>query len=458
MKYHVLTLFPEMIEQGMHTSILKRAMEKGCISLECVNIRDFSKDKHMSVDDYPYGGGAGMLMQAEPVYEAWKSIEGHEHIKTLYMSPKGRTFNQKVAEELSLCDELIFLCGHYEGIDERALEKIGVECISIGDYVLTGGELPAMVMMDCISRFLPGVLNNQLSSVSESFTGDLLEYPQYTRPEIWQGMSVPKVLLSGNHKDIVAWEKEEALRLTKSLRPDMYERYEEKSLALKLLMKKKRENACIIDDLLTGEGELISFQNGISVVYHLKSHTLMAFGEGKCSMEDLPQTLPEDIVFICTNLEELLEDIRAKYGFKPYQCCYQSVYTRPEKLPVEHKDIRTLSMEHFETINANYEDGEMGVYIKNRILNQAMFGAFKGEEMIGFCGVHIDGSLGMLYVKEEYRRGHTGSSLASYLVNYALQRGLVPYAHIEATNEKSLKMQESMGLYLSKKKIYWLKA
>ena len=184
MNFHVMTLFPEMIERAMNESITGRAIKAGYISVDAVNIRDFANNKHNRVDDYPYGGGAGMVMQAEPVYRCYESIcqsIGNERPRVVFMTPQGRTFNQKIAEELSQEEDLVLLCGHYEGIDERVLEKIVTDNVSIGDYVLTGGELPALVVMDTISRLVPGVLNNGMSAVKESFSDNLLEYPQYTR-------------------------------------------------------------------------------------------------------------------------------------------------------------------------------------------------------------------------------------------------------------------------------------
>ncbi len=230
MKYTVLTLFPEMIEQGMGTSITGRAMSKGLIELKAVNIRDYSDNKHMKVDDYPYGGGAGMVMQAEPVFRAYeavtegKIIEANECDKKprlIFLTPQGQVFNQTLAEEFAKEEELIFLCGHYEGIDERVLEEIVTDNVSIGDYVLTGGELPAMVMMDAISRLVPGVLNNDVSAETESFQDNLLEYPQYSRPEEWRGKKVPEVLLSGNHKKIEEWRRQKSIERTLERRPDL---------------------------------------------------------------------------------------------------------------------------------------------------------------------------------------------------------------------------------------------
>ena len=274
MNFHVLTLFPEMIEQGVNTSITGRAINNGLLSINAVNIRDYAFNKHNSVDDYPYGGGAGMLMQAEPVYLAYEAVKEQidkrkqENIKSeevtstepadcsevrnsdlqdqnskkrplrvVYLSPQGDVFNQKMAEEMAQEEDLVLLCGHYEGIDERVLEEIVTDYVSIGDYVLTGGELPAMVMMDSISRMVPGVLSNQESGETESFAGNLLEYPQYSRPEEWHGQKVPPVLLSrpeewrgkkvppillsGHHANIEKWRREQSILRTMERRPDL---------------------------------------------------------------------------------------------------------------------------------------------------------------------------------------------------------------------------------------------
>ena len=227
MRFHVLTLFPKMITDGLNNSITGRAIEKGVLSVEAIDIRDFSHDKHLKVDDYPYGGGAGMVMQAPPVCEAYQSIADKigTRPRVVYMTPQGTTFNQKMAEDFSKEEDLVILCGHYEGIDERALEKIVTDYVSIGDYVLTGGELPAMVVIDTVSRLVPGVLNNEESARTESFSDGLLEYPQYTRPVEYDGMRVPDVLLSGHHGNIEKWRHEKSLERTKKFRPDLYEKY-----------------------------------------------------------------------------------------------------------------------------------------------------------------------------------------------------------------------------------------
>ena len=261
MNFHILTLFPEMIEQGLNTSITGRAISNGLLSIEAVNIRDYAFNKHQSVDDYPYGGGAGMLMQAEPVYLAYeavrkkiaerkpaeaeteteepaeaeqleeKPVTGSEEepvkekkLRVVYLSPQGDVFSQGMAEELAKEEDLVLLCGHYEGIDERVLEEIVTDYVSIGDYVLTGGELPAMVMVDAISRLVPGVLHNNVSAEFESFQDNLLEYPQYYRPEEWHGKKVPPVLMSGHHANIEKWRREQSILRTYERRPDLLEK------------------------------------------------------------------------------------------------------------------------------------------------------------------------------------------------------------------------------------------
>ena len=229
MKFFVLTLFPEMFSGVLHDSMLGRAEEKGILEFNIINIRDFSDNKHNRVDDAPYGGGRGMVIQAPPVYDAYKSIEKTLAKKphVVYMSPKGKVFNQEKAIELSKKDNLVLLCGHYEGIDQRVLDEIVDEEISIGDYVLTGGEIPAMAIIDATSRMIDGVLSNEESFTDESHFDGLLEYPHYTRPAIFHGVSVPEVLLSGDHAKINEWRRRSSLLITKEKRPDMYKRCEE---------------------------------------------------------------------------------------------------------------------------------------------------------------------------------------------------------------------------------------
>ena len=243
MRFHILTLFPDMVEQGLRTSIIGRAVEKGLLAIEAVNIRDYTLDKHKKVDDYPYGGGAGMVMQAQPIYDAYLSIVekiGYRP-RTIYLTPQGPLFTQQAAKEFALEEDVILLCGHYEGVDERVLEEIVTDYISIGDYVLTGGELPAMVLVDAISRMVPGVLKNQESGETESLEGNLLEYPQYSRPEIWHDKQVPAILLSGHHANIEKWRREQSVIRTAKNRPDLIEKAkltkEEQKLAKEIMLE-----------------------------------------------------------------------------------------------------------------------------------------------------------------------------------------------------------------------------
>ena len=243
MHFYIMTLFPDMVMNGLNTSITGRAIEKGLLSIDAVNIRDYAYNKHNSVDDYPYGGGAGMLMQAEPVYQTYEAIcqKSGKRPRVVYLSPQGRTFCQTMAEEYAREEELVLLCGHYEGIDERVLEEIVTDYVSIGDYVLTGGELPAMIMVDAISRLVPGVLHNDVSAEFESFQDNLLEYPQYSRPEIWHDKQVPAILLSGHHANIEKWRREQSVIRTAKNRPDLIKKAkltkEEQKLAEEIMLE-----------------------------------------------------------------------------------------------------------------------------------------------------------------------------------------------------------------------------
>ena len=242
MNFHILTLFPDMVENGLKTSITGRAIESGAISVEAVDIRDYTIDKHRHVDDAPYGGGAGMGIQPAPVCDAYEALckKLGKRPRVIYMTPQGRVFNQSIAQELAKEEDLVFLCGHYEGIDERVLEEIVTDYVSIGDYVLTGGELPAMVMVDAISRLVPGVLHNNVSAEFESFQDNLLEYPQYSRPEIWHDRQVPPILLSGHHANVEKWRREQSVIRTAKNRPDLLEKAnlteEEKKLAKSVMV------------------------------------------------------------------------------------------------------------------------------------------------------------------------------------------------------------------------------
>lgn len=242
MKYYVMTLFPEVVENAFNNSIIGRAIEAGHLEFEAVNIRDYTTEKHGKVDDYTYGGGAGMLMQAQPIYDCYKAIERGLKSKprVIYLSPKGKVFNQRMANELANEEEIVFLCGHYEGVDQRVIDEIVTDEISIGDYVLTGGEMAAVVVMDAVSRLVPGVLSNSDSAVTESHENYLLEYPQYSRPEEWNGKKVPAVLLSGHHENIKKWRREQSIITTCKVRPDLIEKADltekEKKLAKEYLL------------------------------------------------------------------------------------------------------------------------------------------------------------------------------------------------------------------------------
>lgn len=227
MKIELATLFPDMCEAYLSESIIGRARKAGLVEINCHNIRDYTLDKHNRVDDAPYGGGMGMLMQAQPIYDCYKAVCGNlpKKPRAIYLSPQGKTLTQQMCIDFSKEDSLFLLCGHYEGVDERVLEKIGFEEVSIGDYVLTGGELPALVLIDCVCRMIDGVLPSEECFTEESHFSGLLEYPQYSRPETWEDMTVPEVLLSGHHANIQKWRHEQALERTKQKRPDMYEKY-----------------------------------------------------------------------------------------------------------------------------------------------------------------------------------------------------------------------------------------
>lgn len=228
MKIDIMTLFPEMCETVLNESIIGRAKKAGKVEINCHNIRDFANNKHNKVDDTPYGGGMGMVMAAEPIYNCYNSLFSNSEPKPhlIYLSPKGSTLTQKRVVELSKFDRLVLLCGHYEGVDERVLEEIVDEQISIGDFVLTGGELPALCLADSVCRMLPGVLSDDLCFEEESHFSGLLEYPQYTRPAVWNEKSVPDVLLSGNHAEIAKWRRKKSLEITRELRPDMFQKIE----------------------------------------------------------------------------------------------------------------------------------------------------------------------------------------------------------------------------------------
>lgn len=486
MNFHILTLFPDMVKQGLSTSIIGRAVTNGILSVEAVNIRDFTLDKHKKVDDYPYGGGAGMLMQAQPVYDAWKSVADKtgSRPRTVYLTPQGRTFTQQMAKELAKEQDLVFLCGHYEGIDERVLEEIVTDYVSIGDYVLTGGELPSMVMIDAVSRMVPGVLTNDVSGITESFEGNLLEYPQYSRPEEWMGKRVPGVLLSGNQKKIDAWRREEAEKRTRERRPDMYERYERLQKCKEILKKKKLLHIDMTELIARGQAELIYEKEGAVCLRDMESGIYFLTAEDKESGQAMLELLAEKnragelpkITCAAVHQDFLTEPAGRLFDLKSTLACYQAVYTRKEKLPVtglyqlpqgEKKTvedaepkltIRPMPVEAVDFVAAHYEMVDDTEYVRERLEKGAVFGAYLGDMPVGFAGIHREGSLGMLTVLPEYRGRKYGKALETYLINIMLEQGNTPFGQVEIHNENSRKLQESLGLYFSKTPVYFLES
>ena len=453
MKFHFLTLFPEMILQGLHTSILGRAAEKNLIEINAVNIRDYTTNKHGKVDDYTYGGGAGMLMQAQPVYDAWKAITESHKIRTVYVTPQGRPFTQKAAKELAKEEELIFLCGHYEGIDERVLEEIVTDYISIGDYVLTGGELPAMVMTDAIARLVPGVLNNDISAETESFHNDLLEYPQYSRPEIWHDKKVPEVLLSGNHTKIAKWRLEQAKERTQRIRPDLYDKYRQKEQVIKHLSKKKRLHIHMIENLRRGKGEIHYANEDNILIYDADSEVYMLTAQKEDSAKSLLDHLPANAKQCVVTQEFLYKTLNERLPAKQVQKCHLACYTKKIALPVKHKHIENLSVKHLDYLLSHSSERES--YLLERLQKKELFGAFWEEQLIGFVGIHSEGSIGMLYVDETYRRLGIGASLESYAINLQQDRGETPFCFVVDGNEASMHLQEKLGLYMAESFVWW---
>lgn len=414
MKFHVLTLFPEMILGGMMQSVIGKAVEKKIISLDATNIRDFTQDKHGKVDDYPYGGGAGMLMQAQPVYDAWKAVSNGKRIRTIYLTPQGKVFDHAMAREFAREEDLVFLCGHYEGIDERVLEEVVTDFVSIGDFVLTGGELPAMVMMDAIARFVPGVLGNETSAESESFFNDLLEYPQYSRPEIWEGKNVPEVLLSGNHKNVEAWRLEQAKERTRENRPDLYAKYERKQSLIKRLSKNKRTFIPAVEFLARGLGEILYEEKGsFLLVNRERSLGMLHLGSGALEEEirgKIPEETKEILVF-----DEETKDFLEKHGFCTSKECFQYLYTEKIFLKVR-KPVKTP-----EEIVSLRSDGGM------------QFSPVAKQESLETC-----------------------ATAEASLINCQVEQGFTPYIQIECEDNALCALQEKLGLYQADKKITWM--
>lgn len=495
MYFHILTLFPEMVLGGLSTSITGRAIKQNKLNIEAVNIRDFSLDKNRRVDDYTYGGGAGMLMQAQPVYDAWKSVadsilqEGtaseasNKKPRTIYVTPQGLPFSQKMAEDFAKEEDLILLCGHYEGIDERVLEEVVTDYVSIGDYVLTGGELAAMVIVDAVSRLVPGVLHNEISAETESFSNGLLEYPQYTRPVEWHKKQVPKLLQGGDTKKINAWRLEKSIERTKERRPDLYESYCKLQTCLSLMMKQKRLHIDMIELINRGRAELIFHEEDEILLRDKKTgigfHTKMGVlyqdyhaGAG-CSLPQILEKVNPAIInemdSIVTHQRYCMEYFEEHSNWRTTAPCYQAVLTRKEKLPVAglyHPDgnpmenglvIRPVPIEYAAVVAKHYHlSVDSPEYVMERVTSGQVFGAFFGEELAGFIGFHDEGSIGMLEVLPQYRRMHIALALETYIMNYALERGMIPYGQIIWDNIVSAKLQEKIGLFRSESMIYWM--
>lgn len=455
MKIHILTLFPEMIINGFGESIIGRAARKDIISLHAVNIRDYTLDKHKKVDDYPYGGGAGMLMQAQPVFDAWKDVTNGKKIRTIYVTPQGVPFTQSKAEELAAEEELVFLCGHYEGIDERVLEETVTDRISVGDYILTGGELPAMVMIDAIARLIPGVLGNDASAEEESFYNDLLEYPQYSRPEVWHDKQVPEVLLSGDHREIAKWRLEQSVQKTAEVRPDLYEKYDRKQKLIGQLLKDKRNNIHMIESLKRGRAKILYWEKEDIMLYDPKCSVCMISAASKETGKKMLTFAPKDTDSFVTSQDFLNELLCADHDYEIHSECYQLLYTQKNPLPMRHKDIRKITMEHFDYVNSSYSYDD-AAYVEGRIREGVMYGAFVEDKLVGFIGMHSEGSIGLLYVDEAYRRQGIAMSLEAYQINRALEKGWTPYGHVLAGNEVSFALQEKLGLYRSDRTIWWV--
>lgn len=502
MRFHILTLFPEMVMNGLLTSITGRAVKQNKIAIEATNIRDYTLDKHAKVDDYPYGGGAGMLMQAQPVYDAYQSVADRipEDAKkrVVYVTPQGTPFTQQMAQDFAACDDLILLCGHYEGIDERVLEEVVTDYVSIGDYVLTGGELASMVIVDAVARLVPDVLNNDQSAETESFHGNLLEYPQYSRPEVWHDKKVPQVLLSGNQKKINEWRLEQSVIRTQERRPDLYAKYEELQECKKCMMRQKLLHIDMIELINRGRARIvyhdadeILLRDMISGIYF---HTRMAqvprieepsnvqardLGEDANRPDELQnwdtaewkllQEISKDerIECIAIHQREMVPFMEKYFHLKTDMECLQGAYTRREKLPVRGLygpdgrgengfSIRTLTEEFIPFVAEHYSEIGSPEYVTERILHGALYGAFYEEKIVGFIADHEEGSIGMLYVLPEYRKRHVAMALETYCMNLAVERGEIPYGQVVLGNEASIRLQEKMGICFAKGTVVWM--
>lgn len=413
MDFKILTLFPDMIMSGLSESITGRAIKSGLISIEAIDIRTFSNDKHGRVDDYTYGGGAGMLMQAQPVYDAYKSVSGGEKKRCVYVTPQGKPFTQNMAHDFAQEDELVILCGHYEGIDERVLEEIVTDYVSIGDYVLTGGELAAMVIVDAVSRLVPGVLGNSESSVGESFHGSLLEYPQYSRPEVWHDKKVPEELLSGDPKLINGWRMEKSIERTKERRPDLYEKYKNDLAAIERMQENKRLLVPMIEILKRGLGTVA--QNDEESI-RLFCETLGCFYTWKIGADDI------EVMTV--------DGCETEKYYKSY------VYTQKNQLPIPKMHIRTATLDDIDFVNVCFGGEYSAEGIAKYIVHERVFVSEKGAGLERF-----DGGI-------SFSKGCEDRDLISFMTNRHLQKGYVPYILVE-TKDNQVDDMDSLGYYTS---------
>lgn len=465
MNFHILTLFPEMVEGGLKTSVIGRAVEKGIITVKAHDIRDYSTDKHRKVDDYPYGGGAGMLMQAQPVFDCFLAVKEEiekndgKSPRVIYVTPQGKTFCQSMAEEFAKEENLVFLCGHYEGIDERVLEEIVTDYVSVGDYVLTGGELPAMVMTDAVARLVRGVLNNGESSQTESFQGNLLEYPQYSRPEEWKGKRVPEVLLSGDHKKIEKWRLEQSVSRTRQRRPDLYEKYERLKNCEAYLLRNKLLHMDMLEALRRGSGELLYFEEDGVLLFEKNSGAYMFTTKNRESGEKILSDIfsGEEVNLFVSHQEFMNAFLCEFFSIDLEMECIQMVYTRKEPLPVKRgMDIRKLDEKFLDVLERHYHTYVEEGYVETQLKSGVMYGIFDETQLAGFIGMHKEGSIGMLEIFEQYRNKGYAKALESFYINLHLKNGWTPFGQVEAGNEKSLKLQERLNLYPAKEMLYWL--
>lgn len=450
MNFHILTLFPEMVIQGLKTSITGRAVENNKIVIDAINIRDFSENKHRKVDDYPYGGGAGMLMQAQPVFDAVQSvfatIPAENSRRVLYVTPQGKPFTQKMAEEFSKCDDLLILCGHYEGIDERVLEEVATDYVSIGDYVLTGGELAAMVIVDAVARLVPGVLHNKESAETESFHGDLLEYPQYSRPEVWHGKCVPEVLLSGNQKKIRKWRIEQSIARTKERRPDLYQKYQQLDACKNLMLQQKLLHIDMLELIGRGYAKVVRFDEEYillkSIITGDYYHTALDYTDSAKLIESLQKEVVSDGKRIVLHQEYLINQLEKWGTWSEMGIYYQYVYTNGTKIPVRGM-YRPDGMENQNGLCIKPLEDEIGT-----------FAAYVNGKKAGSVAIDSEGAIHSLEVYPQFQRQHIGMTLEVYAINYLIEQGFIPFLRVKKDDEVARALQDKLKLYRAKGMIY----